>query len=98
MLIQSHGDQIQLLPALPDAWPTGHVTGLCARGGFDVDVYWADGELTRAIIRSKTGAACHVRSDIPLRLVTPEVAVAAKAPNVIRFDTRADQTYELRRL
>ncbi len=60
MLMQSHAGQIQLLPALPLAWSTGAVTGLCARGGFDVDIRWKDGQLTGAVIRSKSGQTCRV--------------------------------------
>ncbi|MBT4411132.1 MAG: glycoside hydrolase family 95 protein, partial [Bacteroidetes bacterium] len=60
MLMQSHAGEIQLLPALPSAWSTGSVKGLCARGGFEVDIAWEDGVLTGVTIHSKSGQAVRV--------------------------------------
>ncbi len=61
MLLHSQEGEIELLPALPDAWKNGRVTGLCARGGFEVDIAWQNGRLTRAAVRSLRGAPCRVR-------------------------------------
>jgi alpha-L-fucosidase 2 len=61
MLLQSQAGEIELLPALPKAWPKGQVKGLRARGGFEVEIAWADGKLTRAVVRSVTGEKCIVR-------------------------------------
>lgn len=61
MLLQSHAGCLHLLPALPDAWRQGSITGLRARGNFGVDLHWRDGRLDRAVVTSGSGEECVVR-------------------------------------
>ncbi|MEY9874595.1 alpha-L-fucosidase 2 [Streptacidiphilus sp. MAP12-33] len=63
MLLQSHNGVLRLLPALPSAWPSGHVTGLRARGGVTVDLSWRDGRLERARL--------HCARPVELRVLLP---------------------------
>ncbi len=67
MLLQSHDGFVYLIPALPEAWPTGSVRGLKARGGFEIDMDWKDGRLTRVVVRSDVGGLCRLRSATPLK-------------------------------
>ena len=63
MLLQSNAGYINLLPAMPDnQWTTGSVSGLVARGNFEVSESWKDGALTEATILSKNGGTCTVQA------------------------------------
>ena len=61
MLLQSQGESLHLLPALPRAWPDGMVRGLCARGGFQVEIRWRSERLVSAAISSTQVRTCNVR-------------------------------------
>lgn len=61
MLVQSHLETIDLLPALPDALPEGTISGVCARGGFELSFQWKDGELQNIAVLSKAGKTCKLR-------------------------------------
>ena len=56
MLLQSQNGVVNILPALPDAWPVGNVTGMKARGNFEVDIKWDEGKAKEIVIRSLSGA------------------------------------------
>ena len=66
MLVQSQDGFVHLLPALPDAWKEGSVSGLCARGGFEVSISWKNGKLTTSTIKSKIGGKLILRSKTAL--------------------------------
>lgn len=66
MLMQSHDGAVHLLPALPDVWSDGKVTGLMARGGFEIDVEWRDGKVSKVKVISHLGGNLRLRTDVPL--------------------------------
>lgn len=106
MLLQSHapttgsqrGYEINLLPALPKAWPTGCVKGLRARGGFELDIAWRDGKLIEATIRSLRGGECRLRTREPVSVQLADKAVSSKAlePVLRVFETQAGKAYTIR--
>jgi alpha-L-fucosidase 2 len=89
MLLQSHTGEIELLPAVPGAWPTGHVTGLRARGGFEIDLAWDAGKLTRAKIQSVGGRKAIVRYGSH----TSEIEL--KSGNAIQLDSELKRAASL---
>ena len=61
MLLQSHMGFIQLLPALPDAWKEGSVSGICAKGNFEVAMVWENNQLKEAVVHSNAGGNCVIK-------------------------------------
>ncbi len=66
MLVQSHDGAVHLLPALPDVWKNGSVSGIMARGGFEISMKWKDGEVSEISILSKLGGNLRIRTHVPL--------------------------------
>jgi alpha-L-fucosidase 2 len=104
MLLQSHRplpgpgqEAIHLLPALPKAWASGRVTGLRARGGFEVDIAWHDGRLTAATIRSRLGRTCRARYREALAATQNGRPVPLERPSgsTVAFPTRPGSEYVL---
>jgi alpha-L-fucosidase 2 len=102
MLLQSYDGGIRLLPALPDAWPTGSVQGLRARGGYEVDITWAEGVLMEATIKTQTAGPCRVQihnahvNQVPVVTNAAGVDVPARlAGHTIGFEATANGTYRI---
>lgn len=66
MLLQSHDGTLFLLPALPKVWEHGKITGLVARGGFEVDMEWENSKISRVVIHSRIGGVCRIKANHPL--------------------------------
>ena len=98
MLVQSHLDQIQLLPALPAAWKEGHVKGLLARGNFEIEIWWAEGKITRATMLSHKGGPCTIRNMRPVALkeIKQVTKGSASTGYTVEFNTKAGVLYELK--
>ncbi|WP_157960411.1 glycoside hydrolase family 95 protein [Marinimicrobium alkaliphilum] len=98
MLIQSHLNVINLLPALPSAWPEGSAQGLRARGNVVVDLHWREGRLQRAELHSAHAQELTVRTRVPVRaeLTDTGAAVPLRAhDDRVSFRLPGDQSVTL---
>jgi alpha-L-fucosidase 2 len=97
MLIQSHEGVIDLLPAIPDEWSEGAFKGVCARGGFELDLQWKDGEISQVEVLSKYGIPCRINAAGKVRVMLNGKRVRFKNldDGSIKFVTTAGNKYML---
>lgn len=94
MLVQSHLQEIHLLPALPDVWSEGEVKGLKARGNFEVDIKWQNGRLKKSTIKSNLGNKCVLRTNVPIKIEgTTSVQTKEGEYYLNKFATEKGSTY-----
>ena len=96
MLLQSHLNEIDLLPALPSEWKNGIMKGMKARGNFEVNFTWNEGKLTTGSIISMAGQTCKLRSRTPLTVTGADVT--EKKDNgyyLYSFNTVINKEYKL---
>jgi alpha-L-fucosidase 2 len=70
MLVLSRGDLIDLLPALPRAWPEGRIAGVRVRGAGEIDLEWRGGVVSRLRLRAAVPGSWRIRAGSSMRRVT----------------------------
>ncbi|MEO5636346.1 MAG: glycoside hydrolase family 95-like protein, partial [Chitinophagaceae bacterium] len=96
MLLQSHNGEIALLPAMPDAWKEGNVSGLKARGNFEVAISWKNNLLTSAQIIAVTGGPCKIRTAVAVEIASVNAKSVGDANGyTLTFNTEKGKKYLL---
>lgn len=96
-LLQSCGGEVNLLPALPEEWSSGHVNGLRAKGGFTVNINWVEGKLTDAEIYSELGGELRLRANCVVSITCGGESVNSCIDDgVIIFSTEQGKTYNIK--
>lgn len=95
MLIQSHEGFIELLPALPAEWSDGAFRGVCARGGFELDFAWENGQITQVSVLSKSGQPCRIQAGRTVRvsLAARQIEWTDHSDGSIEFSTEKGKSY-----
>ena len=99
MLMQSHEGIIDLLPALPDEWNEGRFDGICARGGFELDIKWKDKTISEVIVLSKAGKTCLINAGGKVKVMKDGKKIASKTnqDGSVEFNTAIGGIYTLTR-
>ncbi|MBT3754480.1 MAG: glycoside hydrolase family 95 protein [Flavobacteriaceae bacterium] len=94
MLVQSHEDVIQLLPALPKEWNSGKFYGVCTRGAFELNLEWENGVTKKVEILSKAGKKCKISANNTIKVFLNGNQIQSKN-GYIEFPTEKGQMYNL---
>ena len=98
MLLQSQEGFIHLLPAVPSKWKDGFVNGLCAIGGYEVDMSWKNAALTTVKLKASNSGLCRIKAPQGVSKITSgneTVKMQKGADGVVAFETKAGKEYYL---